>query len=168
MNFRMAGLVQNSYVDGPGVRMAIFMQGCLHRCKGCQNPKTWQINGGEKVYTEDIEKLIATDPLIEGITLTGGDPFLQPKAALALARFAHSRGLTVWCYTGYTYEWIQMWDDNRKDLLKEIDVLVDGKFEEEHKSLDLAWRGSSNQRVIDVKKSLAKGEVVLVKTGKEE
>ena len=150
MNFRLSALLENSVEHGPGNRFVIYMQGCLHRCKGCHMPQTWQINGGEKVYTEDIEKRIASTKDIVGITLTGGDPFIQPKAALELARFAHSKGLTVWCFTGYKYEWIQMWDDNRKDLLREIDVLVEGKFDEK-------------RRFIDVKKTLEKGEVVLVK-----
>lgn len=161
MIFRVFGSQQNSIVDGPGIRMAIFMQGCLHKCKGCQNPTSWPIYGGVRMDTEEFKTEMAKDPLLTGITLTGGEPFLQPLAALDLARAAHKRNLSVWCYTGYTYEQILEWEDARKDLLREIDVLVDGPFEEDKKSLDIPWRGSTNQRLIDVKESLKKGEVVL-------
>lgn len=161
MMMRMYGLEQNSYVDGPGIRMAIFFQGCLHKCEGCHNPGSWPMYGGEKVDTNDLMKKMANDPLLDGITLSGGEPFLQPQPALALARFAKQKGLSVWCYTGYTFEQINEWQDNRKTLLQNIDVLVDGPFKLEEKSLDIPWRGSRNQRLIDVKKSLEKGEVVI-------
>lgn len=161
MIFRAFGSEQNSIVDGPGIRMAIFMQGCLHKCKGCHNPTSWPIYGGIRMDTEEFKKEMTKDPLLTGITLSGGEPFLQPLAALDLARAAHQRNLSVWCYTGYTYEQILEWEDARKDLLREIDVLVDGPFEEDKKSLEIPWRGSTNQRLIDVKESLKKGEVVL-------
>ena len=161
MMMRMYGLEQNSYADGPGIRMAIFFQGCLHKCEGCHNPGSWPMYGGDKVDTNDLMKKMANDPLLDGITLSGGEPFLQPQPALALARFARQRGLSVWCYTGYTFEQISEWQDNRKTLLQNIDVLVDGPFKLEEKSLDIPWRGSRNQRLIDVQKSLEKGEVVL-------
>lgn len=161
MMMRMYGLEQNSYVDGPGIRMAIFFQGCLHKCEGCHNPGSWPMYGGEKVDINDLMKKMANDPLLDGITLSGGEPFLQPQPALELARFARQKGLSVWCYTGYTFEQISEWQDNRKTLLQNIDVLVDGPFKLEEKSLDVPWRGSRNQRLIDVKKSLEKGEVVL-------
>lgn len=161
MNFRVYGSVLNSYVDGPGIRMAIFFQGCLRHCGGCHNRDSWPMYGGVKMDTDDFKKTMANDPLLTGITLSGGEPFLQPQAALDLAKFAHSRKLTVWCYSGYTFEQINDWEDNRKLLLKEIDVLVDGPFEQDKMSLDIPWRGSANQRLVDVKKSLEKGEVVL-------
>lgn len=161
MMMRMYGFELNSYVDGPGIRMAIFFQGCLHKCEGCHNPGSWPMYGGEKIDTNDLMKKMANDPLLDGITLSGGEPFLQPQPALELVRFARQRGLSVWCYTGYTFEQINEWQDNRKTLLQNIDVLVDGPFKLEEKSLDVPWRGSRNQRLIDVKKSLEKGEVVL-------
>lgn len=161
MIVRMYGLEQNSYVDGPGIRMSIFFQGCLHKCEGCHNPGSWPMYGGERVDTDELVKKMANDPLLDGITLSGGEPFLQPQAALTLASFARKKGLSVWCYTGYTFEKIAEWEDNRKTLLKNIDVLVDGPFKLEEKSLDIPWRGSRNQRLIDVQKSLEKGEVVL-------
>lgn len=161
MKFRIYGVEQNSYVDGPGIRLAIFFQGCLRHCKGCHNQQSWPMYGGEKRDTDEFKKIMASDPLLAGITLSGGEPFLQPVAALDLARFAHARNLTVWCYSGYTFEEISEWEDNRKQLLQEIDVLVDGPFEQDRMSLDIAWRGSTNQRLVDVKKSLEKGKVVL-------
>lgn len=160
MIFRICGLEPNSSVDGEGLRFAVFFQGCLKKCKGCHNPESWQLFGGMRIDTEEIFKLIDKDPLLQGITLSGGEPFLQPVAALELAKGAHKRGLDVWCWSGYTWEEISIWQDNRAELLREIDVLVDGPFVEEEKSLELCWRGSRNQRVIDVKKSLEKGEVV--------
>lgn len=161
MMFRMYGLERNSFVDGVGIRTAIFFQGCIKHCEGCHNQGSWPMYGGIKADTDDIKKMIAEDPLVTGITLSGGEPFLQPQAALDLAKFAHSRGKTVWCYSGYTFEELDWWEDNRKALLREIDVLVDGPFEIDKMSLDIPWRGSTNQRLIDVKASLEKGEVVL-------
>lgn len=157
MNFRVFGYEPNSVVDGEGIRLAIFFQGCLHHCEGCQNPNSWPMYGGIKMDTEQFKKQMVSDPLLAGITLTGGEPFLQPVAALELAKFAKSRKLSVWCYTGYMFEQIMEWEDNRKELLSYIDVLIDGRFEADKKSLDLAWRGSSNQRIIDMKKSLEAG-----------
>lgn len=162
MNVRVCGIEKNSIVDGPGIRLAIFFQGCLRHCEGCHNPESWPVNGGEKMDTEEIKKLIKADPLLEGITLTGGEPFLQPLAALELARFAHSLKLNVWCYTGYIFEDMLTWQDSRKELLGEIDVLVDGPFALDKRSLDLPWRGSANQRLINVKQSLLDEELVLM------
>lgn len=159
--FRVFGYEPNSYVDGPGVRLAVFFQGCLHHCAGCHNLGSWPMYGGEKMDTEAFKKMMVSDPLLSGITLSGGEPFLQPRAALELAQFAKSRGLNVWCYTGYEFEQILEWEDNRREMLKYIDVLVDGPFKQEQMSLELRWKGSANQRVIDVVKSLEKGEVVL-------
>lgn len=104
---------------------------------------------------------MVSDSLLSGITLSGGEPFLQPMAALELAQFAKAKGLSVWCYTGYTFEQIREWEDNRKELLKRIDVLVDGRFEQDMASMELDWRGSANQRLINVPESLEKGCVVL-------
>ena len=161
MMMRMYGLKQNSYVDGPGIRMAIFFQGCLHHCNGCHNHNSWPLFGGVKMDTDELVEKMAKDPLLDGITLSGGEPFLQPNAAVTLAEAAKKAGLSVWCYTGYTFEEIMQWRDKRKKLMGLIDVLVDGPFLIEQKSFDTIWRGSKNQRLIDVKKSLEKGEVVL-------
>lgn len=162
MKARIYGLIQNSYVDGPGIRMAVFFQGCLKHCKGCHNQGAWEPNGGVEMDTEEIKRRMAIDPLLQGITLSGGEPLLQPEAALDLAKFAHSLGLNVWCYTGYEMEDIvRSATDSQWALMTEADVLVDGAYIESKRSLDLKWRGSSNQRVIDMKKSLEAGEVVL-------
>lgn len=161
MKARIYGLVQNSYVDGPGIRMAVFFQGCHMHCKGCHNQGSWEPNGGVEMDTEEIKRRMAIDPLLAGITLSGGEPFLQPEAALDLAKFAHSLGLNVWCYTGYNMGlMLHMGDAAQVALLKETDVLVDGPYEQDKRSLALKWRGSSNQRAIDVKKSLEKEMVV--------
>lgn len=162
MKARIYGLVQNSYVDGPGIRMAVFFQGCRMHCKGCHNQGSWDPNGGTEMDTEEIKRRMAIDPLLAGITLSGGEPFLQPEAALDLAKFAHSLGLNVWCYTGYIMDSIlDTGDSAQVTLLKETDVLVDGLYQQGERSLALKWRGSSNQRLIYVPESLEKGCVVL-------
>ena len=149
MKIRIAGIVEESIVDGTGIRYAIFMQGCLRHCKGCQNPGTHDINGGRIVDTSELIDAIKKNPLLAGITLTGGEPLLQLDAAIELARETKKLGLNVWCYTGYTFEEIP---DAARELLKYVDVLVDGPFVEELKDLELDFRGSSNQRIIDLNK----------------
>ena len=149
MEIRIAGIVEESIVDGTGIRYAIFMQGCLRHCKGCQNPGTHDINGGRIVDTSELIDAIKKNPLLSGITLTGGEPLLQLDAAIELARETKKLGLNVWCYTGYTFEEIP---DAARELLKYVDVLVDGPFVEELKDLELQFRGSSNQRIIDLNK----------------
>lgn len=162
MKIRIAGITEDSIVDGPGLRLTIFVQGCPHHCKGCHNPETWDSNGGALMDTDDIIALMDKNPLLDGITLSGGEPFFQTDACEVLAIAAHSRGLNVWCYTGY--RWETLLDPYRADsagaLLPLIDVLVDGPFIESHRTLELPWRGSKNQRLIDVKKSLKAGEAV--------
>jgi len=149
LKIRIAGIVEESIVDGTGIRYAIFMQGCLRHCKGCQNPGTHDINGGRIVDTSELIDAIKKNPLLAGITLTGGEPLLQLDAAIELARETKKLGLNVWCYTGYTFEEIP---DAARELLKYVDVLVDGPFVEELKDLELDFRGSSNQRIIDLNK----------------
>lgn len=161
MLFRAAGEIRHSLVNGPGVRYVIFFQGCPHKCPGCHNPETHTIGaGGVMVETEDVLARIHQAKCLDGITLSGGEPFLQPEACAALARGAHAMGLTVWAYTGWTVE--ELMHDARKMLaLKEIDVLVDGAFLESQKSDALLWRGSSNQRLIAVAETLKQGRAVL-------
>ena len=162
MEIRIAGTVNDSIVDGPGIRFSIFTQGCSHHCPGCQNPQTWSFDGGELVDTDDLLAKIAKNPLLKGITLTGGEPFEQAEPLISLCEACRARGLDVWAYSGYTFE--QLIDgaagEAAKELLGLCDVLVDGLFVESLQSYDLKWRGSSNQRVIDVPASLAAGEVV--------
>lgn len=162
MRISLSGVTGDSIVDGPGLRLTIFTQGCLHHCPGCHNPQTHDPNGGSWADTEDILAAAAENPLLDGITLSGGDPFLQPIPCLALAEGAHKIGLNVWTYTGYTWEALLEENDAEKlALLKETDVLVDGPFLLAERSLELRFCGSRNQRLIDVKKSLAEGKVVL-------
>ena len=161
MRISLSGVTGDSIVDGPGLRLTIFTQGCLHHCPGCHNPQTHDPEGGSWADTEDI-LAAAENPLLDGITLSGGDPFLQPVPCLALAEGAHKIGLNVWTYTGYTWE--ALWEENAPEkiaLLKETDVLVDGPFLLAERSLELRFCGSRNQRLIDVKKSLAEDKVVL-------
>ena len=162
MRISLSGVTGDSIVDGPGLRLTIFTQGCLHHCPGCHNPQTHDPEGGSWADTEDILAAAAENPLLDGITLSGGDPFLQPVPCLALAEGAHKIGLNVWTYTGYTWE--ALWEENAPEkiaLLKETDVLVDGPFLLAERSLELRFCGSRNQRLIDVKKSLAESKVVL-------
>lgn len=155
MKIRIAGIEPESIVDGEGVRFAIFMQGCLRRCKGCHNPEAQALNGGRFVDTSEIISALRQNPLLDGITLTGGEPFLQIDAVNEIARGAKELGLSVWCYTGFTYDEVQ------PHWLKYIDVLVDGAYIENLRDLELQFRGSSNQQIIDVKKSLGQQRVVL-------
>lgn len=153
MNFRCAGIIQESFVDGPGIRLAVFVQGCSHHCKGCHNQHTWDSSGGFVTGTDYILHEYRSNPLLSGITLTGGEPMEQPKAMLVLARGVHALGGNVWCYTGYTLEELRAKKDSAiNNLLKEIDVLVDGPFILDLRDLNLRWRGSSNQRIIDLRK----------------
>lgn len=162
MRISLSGVTGDSIVDGPGLRLTIFTQGCLHHCPGCHNPQTHDPEGGSWADTGDILAAAAENPLLDGITLSGGDPFLQPVPCLALAEGAHKIGLNVWTYTGYTWEALLEENDAEKlALLKETDVLVDGPFLLAERSLELRFCGSRNQRLIDVKKSLAEGKVVL-------
>lgn len=162
MDIRIYGLVEDSIVDGPGYRFAIFTQGCPHACPGCHNPESHDFAGGRIMDTEEIVKRFDGNPLMDGITLSGGDPLCQPEACHALAKAAHDRGLTVWCYTGYTLEALQKEaDPSRLILLSEIDVLIDGPFLQAEKSLALQYCGSRNQRLIDMPRTLAAGKIVL-------
>ena len=156
MEFRLYGLVKNSYVDGPGIRLAIFFQGCLNHCKGCHNHDSWDVSGGRIFDTDEVQQMMLSDPLLDGITLSGGEPFLQTEALDRIAEDAHDMGLNVWCYSGYTYEELYSSSEGRY-AMRNIDVLVDGPFKQELKSMDCKWRGSTNQRLVDVRKSLMQG-----------
>ena len=163
MKMRIAGLVEESIVDGPGFRMAVFAQGCHIHCPGCHNPETHDPDGGREADTEDMIARMRQNPLLDGITLTGGGPFLQPEACLMLARAAHAQGLNVWAYSGQTLEQLLALRAERPflgELLEEIDVLVDDPFLLERRTLDLRFRGSDNQRVIDMPETLRRGAVV--------
>ena len=162
---RLAGIVIESIVDGPGIRFVIFSQGCPHRCEGCQNPHTFDINAGYDSDTDDILTEIKKNPLVSGVTFSGGEPFLQAKSFSELAKKARSAGLNVMSYTGYLYEDIinkfaqkPEW----KEFIENIDILVDGPFDINKKNLLLKFRGSENQRIINVKESLKIGQAVVM------
>ena len=166
MKIRLAGdLTTESIVDGEGVRTVVWTQGCLHHCPGCHNPQTHDKDGGFlKEVTELCEK-IREVPFQDGITLSGGDPLEQVDACLEIAKFCHSIGLNVWCYTGYTMEYLLRQcekENNLREFLENIDVLVDSPFILELKSYNVPFRGSSNQRIIDSKKSVEENKVCLV------
>ena len=159
MRIRMSGIVEESIVDGPGFRMAMFVQGCPHHCPECHNPQTHDFDAGTWMDTGDLVRMALENPLLDGVTLTGGEPFCQPAACADIARRARAGGLNVWSYSGWTFEALLKKPECR-ELLEAVDVLVDGPFEREKRTLELRFRGSSNQRLIDVQASLGAGEAV--------
>ncbi len=160
-----ADLQTDSIVDGPGLRAVIWTQGCAHHCKGCQNPQTWDFEGGGLVPISAVLEAIDELEYQTGLTFSGGDPMYQPEACNIIAEYARKKGLNIWLYTGFTYEEVLKLAKNNPvytELLKKIDVLVDGRFKLAERDLSLLFRGSRNQRLIDVQKSLESGEVVLL------
>jgi anaerobic ribonucleoside-triphosphate reductase activating protein len=161
---RLAGIAYESLVNGPGLRRVFFAQGCGHNCEGCFNPSTHDFNGGQLMKADDLIDSIALNPLIKGVTFSGGDPFYQAEAFGYMASRIKKLGLDIWCYTGYKIENILNNDvvEAGKYLLSNIDVLVDGKFEADRLDPNLKFRGSSNQRIIDVKSSMKKKDIILL------
>ncbi|OYP45941.1 anaerobic ribonucleoside-triphosphate reductase activating protein [Prevotella sp. P4-119] len=152
-------IIEDTMVDGPGFRTSIYCAGCHHECPGCHNPQSWNPGGGHPMTTDEVMKIIVADPYAN-VTFSGGDPLYQAEGFTELARAIRSQTQkTIWCYTGFTFEAIVKIPRYRQ-LLDEIDVLVDGPFVKSLRDEDLLFRGSSNQRLIDVPASLAKGEVV--------
>ena len=163
---RIAGILNNDIVDcDDGICVSLWVQGCPHHCPFCHNPQTHDFNGGYVVELDDIFKEMNRLRGQDGITLSGGDPMVQPLQCLEIAKYAHKLGLNVWCYTGYLYENI-LKNEKQKALLEEVDVLVDGKFLIDERSLDLYYKGSANQRIIDVQKSIAQNKVILMENFK--
>ncbi len=162
---RIAGTVQDSIVDGPGIRYVIFTQGCPHHCPGCHNQETHEMSGGKEADTEGILQQIRENPLLSGVTFSGGEPFVQAEALLQIAKAVKAMGKHLMIYTGYLYEnLLQMDRPGVQELLLEADILVDGPFVLEKRDLTLQYCGSSNQRVIDLIKTREKGEVVLYRS----
>lgn len=160
---RISGIEPESIVDGEGIRYVIFTQGCPHHCPGCHNPQTHPFGGGKLVSIEDIlDNISKRKNWIDGITLSGGEPFCQIDQCSIIAERARELGLTVWCYTGFSFEELYGRGD-ALDLLQNLDVLVDGPFILEERSLDLDFRGSRNQRIIDVRTSLKEGVTIMKK-----
>ena len=163
MKIRMAGVVSESIVDGPGIRFTLFVQGCPHKCEGCHNPQTHDFSGGKDDDTDAILERILENPLLDGVTFSGGEPFCHAKPLADLARKIKSAGLDVISYSGYTIEYLIKHSNSENgymELLNEIDYLIDGPFVLSLKSYEARFRGSTNQRIIDVKKTLEKGEAV--------
>lgn len=172
MNIRLAAYLQpDSIVDGEGIRTVIWTQGCPHNCFGCHNPETHDFNGGALVPIQEVYDIIDTLEGQDGITFSGGDPFAQPKECAEIAKYAKNKGYNIWCYTGFTFENLISMSNSKTeimDFLSQIDVLVDGKFEIAKRSFTLKFAGSSNQRIIDVAKSLEEKRVILVSKYYEE
>ena len=164
MEIQVAGIAPESVVDGPGIRSVIFTQGCPHRCPGCHNPQTHDMAGGNTMAVRDIQAVIENTPLIRGVTFSGGEPLLQPEPRVALAQYIHGLGLDVVCYSGFYFE--QLLERGKKipavlELLRQIDILIDGPYIAAERDTRLAFRGSANQRLIDAAQSLKRGQVVL-------
>ncbi len=160
---RVLDIVHDSIVDGIGLRTVIFFAGCPHKCKNCHNPESWNIENGYEMNTKQIINEIKDNPLAQGITFSGGDPFFQSKEILELAIELKKLSYNIWIYTGYTFEEIYYGEskDNRK-LLELCDVLLDGKYIDELKDLRLAFRGSSNQRIVDVQETIKNSKIKLL------
>lgn len=159
---RIAGTVNDSIVDGEGYRYTIFTQGCPHGCPGCHNPQTHDFLGGREAEPDKLLRDVLANPLLEGVTFSGGEPFCQAAVLAGLAAQLHENGLDIWCYSGYTYEQLTGCRQQAvRHLLQQVDVLVDGPYLEAQRDLTLSFRGSSNQRLINVPASLKCGSVVL-------
>lgn len=161
----IAGIVDDSIVDGPGIRLTVFFQGCLHKCKNCHNPETWPMEGGYKISIDEIIKKLKNNPLLQGITLSGGDPLYQIDGCLSLAKRIKNElpYLDIILYTGFTFEEIlDMKNKNIKELLSFLDVIIDGPYVDELRDLTLKFRGSSNQRIVNVQESIKLNKIVLI------
>ena len=161
---RLFGVANDSIVDGPGLRYSIYTQGCPHHCAGCHNPESWAMEAGEVTTIGALVDDIQKNQLIHNVTISGGDPFVQAKSVSLLVKELKTNGYTVWIYSGWTLEELTEMakeSDSIDDILNSVDVLVDGKFIESQKSLELKWKGSSNQRVIDMVKSRKQNKIVL-------
>lgn len=162
-SLRVAGLVKESIVDGPGIRYAVFTQGCSHDCRNCHNPETHDFQGGEELSLDSIVEDILKNPLLDGLTLTGGDPLYQLEASLELLKMVKDLSLTTVVYTGFTFEEISL--SPARKIFPYVDLLIDGRFVEDLKTLNMPFIGSSNQRIIDVKESLRKNSLVEYEEG---
>ncbi len=151
----LSGIVSDSIVDGPGIRVTVFSQGCPHHCEGCHNPETWAFGCGTAMEEERIFQIIRENPLCRGVTFSGGEPFAQAAGFAVLARRLKGAGYEVASYSGFTFEQLLHGSPDQRALLETIDVLIDGPFLLSERSLELVFRGSANQRILDVPKSLA-------------
>ena len=159
---KLSGIQSDSIVDGPGIRTTFFCQGCPHHCPGCHNPETWPFEGGTEVATEQLVQIVQSNPLCKGVTFSGGEPFAQAEGYLELAKALKEKGYEIASYSGYTFEQLLSGTKAQKALLEQLDVLIDGPFIQAERSLETPFRGSKNQRVLDVPKSLETGEATWV------
>ena len=151
---QICGIEPESIVDGPGFRYVIFTQGCPHACPGCHNPESHPFTGGRPLELSEVLQAFDENPLLAGVTFSGGEPFCQAAACAELAKAAHERGKDVWTWSGWTYEQLREKAEREPEvaeLLRQTDVLVDGPYIEAQRDLDLEWRGSANQRVLELK-----------------
>lgn len=165
IQLRLAGVIRESIVDGPGIRFVVFAQGCPHQCIGCHNPQSWPFDGGFIAQPRQIIEEMLKNPLVKGLTISGGEPFCQSAAMAQLAQAARQNGFDVITYTGFTFEKLLeqvKTDPAVLELLCYTDILIDGPFIQDLKSYELRFKGSSNQRMIDVKPSLEQGKAVLI------
>lgn len=149
VSLRVAGVIEESIVDGPGIRFVLFLQGCRLHCPGCQNPQTWDFDGGTLVPSDEVLARIRENPLVHGVTFSGGEPFEQAEALLPLAKELKAQGYHLMAFSGFTLEQLVQKPECRA-LLEQLDLLVDGPFIEAQKSLDLRFRGSRNQRILNM------------------
>ncbi len=156
----LSGIISDSIVDGPGIRTTIFSQGCPHHCPGCHNPETWEFNCGTPMEEERLVEIVKSNPLCRGVTFSGGEPFAQAEGFAKLTRLLKAQGYEVASYTGYTFEALLHGTPAQRDMLTAIDILIDGPFLLAEKSLEVPFRGSKNQRILDVPASLAAGRAV--------
>lgn len=160
---RIAGIAKESVVDGPGIRSTIFFQGCPHACPGCHNPETWRFDDGSEIGLADLIRLLDLNPLVTGVTFSGGEPFQQAPSAAVLGKYLRELGLNIWVYTGFTWDFLManLERPGYKELLEVAEVLIDGPFIREQRDPLLLFRGSANQRLIKVTESMAAGRIVL-------
>lgn len=156
---RVLDIIEDTMVDGPGFRTSIYCAGCRHQCPGCHNPQSWAFDQGREMSIAELMRIIEADPFAN-VTFSGGDPMYQAAGFAELAREIHKRtNKDIWCYTGFTFE--SLINQDQRQLLEELDVLVDGPFVQALRDPDLLFRGSSNQRIVDVQASLYTGQIVL-------
>ena len=161
---KIAGIIRESIVDGPGIRFVVFTQGCSHKCPGCHNPQTHDPEGGNWITVDRILEEIAEDPLLKGVTFSGGEPFEQPGPMAELAKGVLDMGLDLISYSGYTFEELLEMSEEDEDvrfIVEHCRMIIDGRFILEEKTLALPFRGSTNQRLVNVQESLRTGEVVV-------
>ena len=159
-NLRLAGIVRESIVDGPGWRFTIFVQGCPHHCPGCHNPQTHDFSGGFDCTVEKLFREILKNPMLNGVTFSGGEPFCQAEALAALGARLREQGKNIITYSGYTLEELLELSKQKPDILRLLEItdyLIDGRFELAQRDLSLQFRGSRNQRILDAKASLRAG-----------